>query len=114
VQDNRSEDSYQTKIPYTEVYQQHLTLMYQEEAHLQGDSQEEVSQDGDHQEVEDHWAVEDHRAEEHHLIHLPRFQCKALTSLSEIHHIYSQETGPNLKNSSHNGRCTKESTSLIT
>jgi hypothetical protein len=72
----------------------------EEEVRLQEDSQGEDFLVGDHQE------------EDHPLHH--QFRCKALTSLWVTHLTYSQETGLSLKNSSHNGRCTKESTSLIT
>jgi hypothetical protein len=115
AQDHEFEDFYQTKTPCMEEYQRHQRQLDVEEVHLQEDSQEEDSQVGGHQEVEDHRAAEDYREEEeHHLFHLPQSRCKALTSSLAIHCMYSQEIGPNPKNLSHNGRCMKGSTSPTT
>jgi hypothetical protein len=109
AQNHKFEDFYQTKTPYMEEYQRHQMQLDVQEVHLQEDSQEEDSQVGGHQVAEDH-----QEEEEHHLFHLPQSRCKALTNLLAIHRIYSQETGPNPKNSSRNGRCMKGSTSPTT
>jgi hypothetical protein len=102
-----------------EGHQQPQMLILQEEVLPQEDSREEDSQDGDHQVAEDHQAAEVHQEEVHqeeevHQTHLPQSQCKEQTNLLEIHPTYSLGTGPSPRNLSRNGRCMKESTSLIT